>query len=415
MGTAIHAADRHVLRRLAGRVREIADLPEMQRRKDRLAALNALRPDRPVVLCFPEGSWRELVALDDVLECRDRRLRSFEAALRRQIYWWEHIRDDHVLEPWFGVHWVVDSGDFGVASPKTHGANRGSYTWDPPIKDLDGDFGKLHFRRPTVDRQAGERLFEQAGDIFGDLLPPRRQCHLPWSVGLGWTAIDLIGMEKLMLAMYDEPGSLHRFMQFLSDEMANTLDWCQAEGLLVVRNHNEYVGSGGVAYTDELPADDLLPGGPARLKDLWGFAESQETVGVSPEMFGEFIFPYQVPLLARFGLTCYGCCEPVHERWNYIKTLAGLRRVSVSPWCDQEKMAEYMGGDYVFSRKPNPAMICASFNADHIRADIRRTLEIAGQCPLEIIMKDTHTVQHEPDRITRWVRIALEEVDRYVS
>ena len=415
MEATVSAKDRQVLRRLAGRVREIADLAEMDERKRRLAALNALEPDRPVVLCFPECSWPELMPPDDVLECREPRLRSFETTLRRQIYWWQHIRDDHVIEPWFTVDWVVHRGDFGVQSPKTHGANRGSYTWDPPIKDFDRDFDKLRPRRPEVDRQASESIYELAGDIFGDLLPPRRQGRPLWSVGLTWAAIDLIGMEKLMLAMYDEPAWLHRLMKLLGDDAADYLDWCEAEGLLTVSNHNEYVGSGGVAYTDELPADDLPPGAAARLKDLWGFAESQETVGVSPQMFGEFIFPYQAPLLARFGLACYGCCEPVDARWDYIKTIDNLRRVSVAPWCDQEKMAALMGGDYVFSRKPNPAMICASFNEDHIRADIRRTLEIAGQCPLEIIMKDTHTVQHEPRRITRWVQIALEEVGRYTS
>ena len=387
----------------------------MAQRKRRLGDLNALKPDRPVVLCFPEGAWGELLPLDDVLECADPQLRTFEAVLRRQVYWWEHIGDDHVLESWFPVQWQVDRGDFGVQSPRTQGANRGSYIWDPPIKDFVRDFGKLEFRRPTVDRDATERGVQRAAETFGDLLPPRLQSHLPWSVGLSRSAIDLIGMERLMLAMYDEPACLHRFMQFLSDEAAHYLHWCEAEGLLRVRNHNEYVGSGGVAYTDELPAADYTPGAPVRLKDVWGFAESQETVGVSPQMFAEFIFPYQAPLLAKFGLTCYGCCEPVHQRWDTIKTLDTLRRVSVAPWCDQEKMADYMGGDYVFSRKPNPAMICASFNEDHIRADIRRTLDIAGALPLEIIMKDTHTVQNDPCRITRWVQLALAEVRRYAS
>jgi len=415
MTDSVSPTDRDILRRLAARVREIADLGEMASRKQRLYDLNALKADRPVVLCYPEGSWAELVPLDDVLECVDPQLGGMEAQLRRQIYWWEHIRDDHVLEPWFDVNWVVDGGNFGVESPKTRGANRGSYVWDAPIKDFDRDFDKLKFRQPVLDRPASEAGFALVDELFGDLLPPRRRCHMVWTVGLTWTAIDLIGMEKLMLAMYDEPENLHRFMQFLSDEMMNYMTWCESQGVLEVKNRNQYVGSGGVAYTDELPSGDYRPGEAVTLHDIWGFGESQETVGVSPQMFGEFVFPYQVPLLAKFGLTCYGCCEPVHQRWDTIKTIGNLRRVSVAPWADQEKMAEYLGGDYVFSRKPNPAMICASFNEDALRADIRRTLDIAGANPLEIIMKDTHTVQNCPDRISRWVRIALSEVDRYMG
>jgi hypothetical protein len=78
-------------------------------------------------------------------------------------------------------------------------------------------------------------------------------------------------------------------------------------------------------------------------------------------------------------------------------------------------MAKNLGKDYVYSRKPNPALICVSFDEDAIRKDIRNTLEAAGNCALEFIMKDTHTVQNDPSRITRWVEIALEEVKNYAE
>ena len=45
-------------------------------------------------------------------------------------------------------------------------------------------------------------------------------------------------------------------------------------------------------------------------------------------MFAEFVLPYQLPILERFGLNCYGCCEPLDQRWS---TLKQLRRASVSP------------------------------------------------------------------------------------
>ena len=41
--------------------------------------------------------------------------------------------------------------------------------------------------------------------------------------------------------------------------------------------------------------------------------------------------------------------------------------------------------------------------------------KVAGDQPLEFIMKDTHTVEHHPERLTRWVQIAYEEIDRYLS
>lgn len=37
----------------------------------------------------------------------------------------------------------------------------------------------------------------------------------------------------------------------------------------------------------------------------------QETVGISLEMFEEFIFPCYKKISESYGLLSYGCCEPV--------------------------------------------------------------------------------------------------------
>jgi len=91
--------DRETLRMLAGRVREIADLPEMETRRRRWREFNALRPERPMILCFPEGASLELVP-ESELTCEDPFLRRWEWNLRFKLYWWDHLRDDNVLEPW---------------------------------------------------------------------------------------------------------------------------------------------------------------------------------------------------------------------------------------------------------------------------------------------------------------------------
>jgi hypothetical protein len=133
-------------------------------------------------------------------------------------------------------------------------------------------------------------------------------------------------------------------------------------------------------------------------------------------MFAEFIFPYQLPLIERFGLCCYGCCEPVHARWKYIKRIPNLRRVSVSPWCDREKMAEYLGKEYVYSLKAHPGLLAGTgFDEQAIRKDARDALDKAGGCALEILMKDNHTLRNEPSRATEWVRITREEIDKRFS
>ena len=78
---------------------------------------------------------------------------------------------------------------------------------------------------------------------------------------------------------------------------------------------------------------------------------------MSPAMYEEFIFPYEKPIMERFGLNCYGCCEPLHGRWHVVRQHPHLRRVSCSPWANVDKMADYLGDKYIFSLKPNPAAL----------------------------------------------------------
>ena len=405
--------DRKILRRLAAEVRRIAETTEQARRRRLWLDHNSLNSERPLILCFPEGAWNELIP-DSELKCADPRMRAWEWNLRSKIYAWETIRDDSPIEPWFDVNWRINYGDYGVEVPMRHGKNRGSYKWNPPVKDIPRDMPLLKFRRPSVDRKSTHEECELGRDIFDGILPVRIRGGHWWTMGLTWEAILLVGLEEMMLLMCEAPADMHRLMAWLRDEHLNFIEWFESEGMLNLNNGADYVGSGGVGYTSELPAVGNPPGGPVRLKDLWGLGESQETAGVSPGMFSEFILPYQIPLLEKFGLNCYGCCESLDSRIDHVLKVPRLRRVSVAPWADQELMAKRLANRFVFSRKPNPALICTSFNEDEIRKDLRRTLEIAGEGSLEIIMKDTHTVQNQPWRISRWVEIAKEEVDRYM-
>ena len=200
-------------------------------------------------------------------------------------------------------------------------------------------------------------------------------------------------------------------MAFLSDSHMAMLDCLENNHLLTLNNDGMYVGQGGFGWTKELPQPDYE--GTVRLCDMWGNAESQETVGVSPKMFAEFVLPYQVRLLERFGLNCYGCCEPLDKRWHEVEAIPRLRRVSVSPWADPADMAEKLGDRYIYSMKPSPTDLAMStFDEERIRAGIRDAFQITSGCRVGVIMKDNHTIRNDPSRAVRWVRIAREEAER---
>lgn len=415
---ALPRRERDVLRRLAERKLEIAHDPANVERRKAWLALDSGVGDRVMVLAEHGGirDDKSPVAIGE-LECESKWARGVEAGLRSEIKHFEELHDDFVVEPVMNAWWHVKAGNYGVDAvvhDGSDGQKMGSRRWDPPIKDLDRDFALLKPRTFSVDREASLENRQMLESVFGGVLPVRMRGSFYWTMGMTIKTVELIGLESLMLSMYDNPAGLHRLMAFLRDDHLAYADWLEAEGLYTLNNENERIGSGSLGYTADLPRSKPSADGRIRKEDLWVLLESQETVGVGPELFEEFIFPYQVSIAERFGKVYYGCCEPVNTRWHVLKKMPNLARVSVSPWAGQEFMAEALGRKYVFSRKPNPSLISTGvFDEAAIRADIRHTLDAAKGCRLEIIMKDVHTLNNEPDRLERWVQIAREEMGRH--
>ena len=405
---AISPAERAVLRNLVTQVAELAARPIEQEKRDLWYRHNALEPTRPVIFCDPEGSWKEIIPAD-TLACTGALARGWEFLLRREIFWGSEMCDDRVIMPTFDVAHVYTESDWGMASVKIGGQEGGSYVWEAPLQSYE-DLDKLRFPQISVDHEATERVLALAHDTLGDLLKVRLKNPWWWTLGMTWTLIDLRGLQQMMLDMLDHPDELHRLMAFLRDGHLARLDFLQQNGLLSLNTDGAYVGSGGFGWTHELPQPDF--NGHVRTCDMWGFAESQETVGVSPDMFAEFVFPYQVPILERFGLNCYGCCEPLDTRWLIVKKVPNLRRVSISPWANKPLMADRLGDRYIYSMKPRPADLAwDTFDEDWIRSELRKDLRATRNCRVEVIMKDNHTIRNDPQRVVRWVQIAREEAE----
>jgi len=407
---SLNQRDRLILRELAKQVAELADRPVEKEKRELWYRHNALESTRPLVFCDPENGWNEILT-PDTLRCEGGLARAWEWYLRREVFWGAHMRDDKVIEAVFNVGHVYTETDWGLRETRIGGEGGGSWRWEAPLKTYD-DMDKLRFPQITVDYEATQELLQLAQETFGDILQVRLKTVWWWSFGMTQTLVYLRGLEQIMYDMVDCPEGVHRLMAFLRDGHAARLDFLEKNGLLFLNNDGTYVGSGGFGWTHELPQPDFS--GHVRPIDMWGFAESQETVGISASMFEEFIFPYQLTLLERFGLNCYGCCEPLDSRWHVVKKFPRLRRVSMSPWANVEVMAERLGNRYIFSWKPHPGVLAAdTFDEEFVRQTLRQGLNVLkkNDCRVEIIMKDCHTIRHDPQRVTRWVQIAKEEAE----
>jgi hypothetical protein len=406
----ISAADRAVLRRLASQVAELAARPSEAAKRDLWYRHNALEATRPVIFCDPENGWDEIITAAD-LACEGELARRWEMTLRKAIFWGAEMCDDRVIEPFFNVRHVYTESDWGMHETRIGGGHGDAYRWEAPLKSY-ADLDRLRFPQIVVDEDATSRLLALANDTLGDILPVRLKTSWWWTMGMTWTLVSLRGLAQIMYDMVDQPEALHRTMAFLRDGHLAKLEYLEQNGLLSLNNDGTYVGSGGFGWTRELPQPVFSAAGRVRPMDMWGFGESQETVGISPAMFAEFIFPYQLPILERFGLNCYGCCEPLDKRWHIVRQIPRLRRVSVSAWANLPRMAEMLGDRYLFSWKPAPADLAMdSFDEDAIRAKLRDAFRITRGCRVEAIMKDNNTIRNDPSRVVRWVRIAREEAE----
>ncbi len=404
----ISSKDKQVLRDLASKISEFASRDIEEEKRSLWLAHNKLEKTRPLIFCDPENGWSEIIS-DDMV-CESDLARSWEWRLRKEIYWAEYICDDKVISPFFDTGHAHYDGDWGIKQRKYGGENGGAYNWEAPIKSY-SDMDKMHYPEPTVDPVATENMLSLAKEVFNGLITVRLRTFWWWTLGITMTLIKLRGLQEMMLDMLERPEDLHRLMACLRDGNLYKLDTLEKNGWLSLNNDDAYVGSGGFGFTDELPQPDYS--GRVRTMDMWGFGESQETLGVSPAQFEEFVFQYQLPILSRFGLNCYGCCEPLEDRWHIVKEIPRLRRVSVSPWADVDKMAENLGADYIFSYKPSPMPIAAnSFDEDAIRKGLREVFEKTKGCRVEVVMKDNHTIANDPQRVVTWARIAREESER---
>ncbi|MEG2843536.1 MAG: hypothetical protein RR900_08610, partial [Ruthenibacterium sp.] len=349
------------------------------------------------------------------MQCKDADLRLLEWQLRKWIYHDAHFQDDYVIEP------MVRFDIPGEYTGYTYGDGKQRYAWGIPI--IGADISKQAYHMQDYLSEPGnlEKLLAHEVDFLVDW--PRYQTlsnlyqqaldgiievefTLPYVVLVQSLLIELVhlrGLSELMYDLYDNTEMLHAVMDHMSVSKAALLDRLEQEHRLFDNRSNIYTGSGGLGYT----MDRGAPSQKIMLKDMWGFADSQEFSDVSPEMFEEFALQYQKRGLSKFGRACYGCCEPLDNKFDRIfAALPNVRRLSVSPWSNIEIAAENIGTRAVYSWKPNPAKICMGVDEEEVSALLQRLKKAtSGQCYAEIILKDVRTCGGTPKHMQRFVEM----------
>lgn len=414
------------LRALATRYMEHANNPVMEERKRQWGAIKDLKAEKPMILV--ETCMLPDYISESELFCEDPYLRNVEKSIFELIRHADEIGDDIVVDPYFRIPWVLEISDYGVPIEAYHAKNTIdsdlAYSFHFAIKTPE-DVNKLRLRTRRVNREETNRRRELLEEIMGDILPikiggfdpfnPNPGYH-PWLGnlygGLTMDLFKLLGNDNLLYWVYDHPDSIHKMMEIIRDDRINHFKYLEKEGLLYLNNDTWNPCPCSYGFTSSLPGANYNEESIS-LKNCWGWTDSQESAPISPKMFNELFLPYIAEVSKHFGLVYYGCCEAIHERFEYIeKAIPNLRAVSVSGWSDLFKMGELLGKRYVYSRKPTPAYISGDYpDWEMLENDVKDTLKAARDCNLEFCYRDIYTINGDRSRLSRWVEMTRSLMD----
>jgi hypothetical protein len=405
--------DLRILRDLARKYIDVCNDDSQGHRRGLWRRHNSLKRTRPLIY-VRAVAWSEVreILPECRLQCQDPFYREYEDRLRYMLYW-HTLEDDSIFEPWISVRaafpfepdrrWGPEIRRIPSSTPG------GAWKYDPPLKRLDD--AKQMVRRPhEIDEKRTVRDAAQLEDAIGDIIRvcvDRSPFFWVWGYDISTDLGYLRGIDQLMWDLADHPDWLHDLLSFMRDSILS--QHADAESAGDLRLYNTY--NQAMPYTEELP-DPGADENSATRDEIWCFCASQELTLVSPAMHDEFMLEYQLPIMEKFGLSSYGCCEDLTGKIDMLRRIPNLRRIAVAPRADVRTCADRIRDDYVFSYRPNPAeMVSCGFDPDHVRQYIRRDLDLARGCHVDITLKDIETVQRDMSRIPEWVRIVREIVD----
>lgn len=386
--------DKHRLRELAGKYAQYACGQPMAQRRQKWRVHNRLEEKTCPFHIEDNGSFfRDLTP---PLQCEEDLCRALEGRLLRALVAYEQIDDDRIIPARLVIDWHTPVTDYcdELQFTRAEDGRGGSlgYRTSKPVQDIDADFGKLKKRTITLDRQRTEEKASLAEEAFDGLLPVEvgRPGSL-YSNGITNKAVLLMGMQELYMQMALDPEAVHRLLAFLAEDNLALGQWEEDQDLLTL-NHD---GNQGYCSGSSLFSDETTSAAGERVvnTDRYGYLESQESAGISAGMFDEFVMPHLSRFAGKFKLLKFGCCEPVHNLMPVLQRLHGLRKVSVTPWCNIRKLTETCPQYVIWCRKPVPLKLCGdTFSLDDLRAHLQETLDVGKDYFLEFVFRDTCTL-----------------------
>jgi len=205
--------------------------------------------------------------------------------------------------------------------------------------------------------------------------------------------------------MADRPDLVQRLRSPLQKGVLTALEDVETTGMLTLTN------SGPMQCSDP-PRDDARSGN-IKLNDVWSGSESQEFQEVSPAMWEEFLLSYQIPILSKFWLTSYGCCENLTRKIEGVLKIPNLRVFVCSAWTDLQKVVDAVGDRYTIMWREKASEIMFADDISSIRKNQEEAMKIAQGCYVQIVLRELQTLNCNPQRLKDWAKSGKEVAAKY--
>jgi uroporphyrinogen-III decarboxylase len=263
-----------------------------------------------------------------------------------------------------------------------------------PIIEKEGDLGKLKY--PDFYQSGLMPEVHRFYSRFKSLLNGKLKVTFPgWARGPWSMAQILRGFTQLSLDIMDRPQFVHRMMSFLTNAR---IKWEQQRAKFLGEDFKDKKYRWKYYYVDYRPANH---------SDLY----NDEVDGnlFSPEVYKEFIFPYENKLSHFYGgIRYYHSCGNLIPFLDYLKKLPGLEKLHIGPWTDLKVAKTKLNHKIRLQKCMNPEDDIFSCNEKEMRQKIIKIIQDGKGTKLDICADAIHSPSSDLEKVKSWVKMVHE-------
>ena len=130
-------------------------------------------------------------------------------------------------------------------------------------------------------------------------------------------------------------------------------------------------------------------------------------------MWEEFLLEYQKPIIARYGLSQYGCCEDLTHKIAGVLSIPNLRVFVCSAWTDLNKVIAAVGQKYTIMWRQRASDVVFPDDMTSIRRHLEQGTKALQGHYYQIVLRELQTLAGHPDRLHQWARTGIKMAEKY--